>query len=80
MVNNGLKIHILKTVSYRISGTLSTVIVSYCLGGSMHWSSLLGLGELTVKPIIYFLHERIAFTANEVSSQPPPTPSSRTRA
>ncbi len=51
--------HILKTISYRILGTLTTVIVAYSLGASLELSSLLGVGELILKPIIYFLHERM---------------------
>lgn len=51
--------HILKTVTYRILGTLTTVTTAYLLGASIKTSSLLGLGELLLKPIIYFIHERI---------------------
>ena len=51
--------HVLKTFSYRILGTLTTVITAYLLGVSIELSSLLGIGELLIKPIIYFLHERV---------------------
>jgi uncharacterized membrane protein len=51
--------HILKTVSYRILGTLTTVIVAYCLGASIEISSMIGIGEILLKPIIYFMHERV---------------------
>jgi len=51
--------HILKTISYRFLGTLTTVIAAYCLGASIGLASLLGVGELIFKPIIYFLHERL---------------------
>lgn len=50
--------HILKTVSYRLLGTLTTVTVAYSLGASIEMSSLLGVGEILIKPIIYFFHER----------------------
>jgi uncharacterized membrane protein len=60
-MNLDIKRHILKTISYRIIGTLTTVIVAYLLGASIEISSLLGLGELILKPIFYFLHERIWF-------------------
>lgn len=56
---DGLKRHVLKTISYRILGTTITVISAYLLGASIEISSLLGLGELLLKPIIYFIHERI---------------------
>jgi uncharacterized membrane protein len=51
--------HILKTISYRILGTLITVITAYSLGASLELSSFLGIGELLLKPIVYFLHERL---------------------
>ena len=50
--------HILKTISYRFVGTITTVSVAYSLGASIEMSSLLGVGELVLKPILYFLHER----------------------
>jgi hypothetical protein len=51
--------HILKTFSYRILGTLTTILVAYSLGVSLELSSLLGVGELLLKPVIYFFHERV---------------------
>jgi uncharacterized membrane protein len=51
--------HILKTISYRFLGTITTVVVAYSLGASVEVSSLLGVGELMIKPIIYFFHERV---------------------
>lgn len=51
--------HILKTISYRFLGTLTTVITAYCLGAPVALASMLGVGELLLKPIIYFLHERL---------------------
>ena len=59
MIENSLKRHILKTKSYRILGTLTTVIIAYSLGASLKVSSMLGVGELVLKPVIYFLHERL---------------------
>ena len=53
------KRHLVKTITYRILGTLTTVIGAYLIGGSLKAASLLGLGELILKPIIYFLHERV---------------------
>ena len=51
--------HILKTLSYRLIATTTTVMTAYCLGLSLQMSSLLGFGELMIKPVIYFFHERI---------------------
>ena len=51
--------HILKTITYRLLATTVTVTTAYCLGISLEVSSLIGVGELTIKPLIYFLHEKI---------------------
>jgi len=50
--------HILKTLTYRFFATLTTIATALFLGASLEVSSLIGLGELLIKPFIYFLHER----------------------
>lgn len=57
-MNPNLRRHILKTISYRILGTCTTILTAYLLGVSIELSSLIGVGELLFKPVIYFLHER----------------------
>jgi len=54
--------HILKTLTYRILATLTTVITAYSLNVPLTVSALMGVGELIIKPIIYFFHERIWYT------------------
>jgi uncharacterized membrane protein len=54
-----VKRHIAKAISYRILGTLQTITIGYILTGSLVISSTIGVVELCVKPIMYFLHERI---------------------
>ena len=60
-VDNSTKRHLLKTISYRLLGTSVTVIGAYCFGLSIQMSSLLGMSELLIKPLIYFFHERFWF-------------------
>jgi uncharacterized membrane protein len=57
--DNALKRHILKTITYRLLGTTVTVSTAMFLGASIQIASILGAGELILKPIIYFIHERI---------------------
>ena len=52
------KRHILKSVSYRILGTFITVLLTILAGLPIKWAGIVGIGELIIKPIIYFLHER----------------------
>lgn len=54
-----VKRHIAKAISYRILGTLQTVTIGYILTGSFVISSTIGIVELCIKPILYFLHERV---------------------
>jgi uncharacterized membrane protein len=61
--------HILKTFSYRLIGTAITVISAISLGMSVEVSSLLGVGELMLKPIVYFFHERIWYKYIRIGSR-----------
>jgi len=58
--------HILKTATYRLLGTLTTVIVAYSMGASIALSSILGVGDLLIKPFIYFIHERLWYKFGKV--------------
>lgn len=54
-----VKRHLAKSISYRILGTITTIILTICAGLPIKWAGMVGVGELLIKPIIYFLHERI---------------------
>lgn len=54
-----VKRHIAKTISYRLFGSVFTIGLSFYLTGDLIISSSLGLGEVLVKPLLYFFHERI---------------------
>jgi len=54
-----VKRHIAKAISYRIVGTVQTIIIGYILTGNIVISSTIGVVELCVKPIMYFFHERV---------------------
>jgi len=53
-----VKRHIAKSISYRFIGTITTIILTLLAGLQIKWAGIVGLAELIVKPIIYFLHER----------------------
>ena len=53
-----IKRHIVKSISYRFIGTITTIILTVTAGLPIKWAGMVGLGELIIKPIIYFLHER----------------------
>lgn len=54
-----VKRHLVKTISYRLLGTSATVVSAVLLGMDLKLASLIGVGELVVKPLLYFLHERV---------------------
>lgn len=59
MSNKDINIQVYKTISYRILGSLTTVILSIILGLPINWAVVLGAGELVLKPLLYFVHERV---------------------
>ena len=59
-----VKRHIAKTVSWRIVGTLDTIIIGWAITGNP-WTGLqIGGVEVVTKMILYFLHERACYRVN----------------
>ncbi|PKD15815.1 hypothetical protein APR41_11015 [Salegentibacter salinarum] len=50
---------ILKTVSWRIVGTIDTIVISWLLTGEIETALAIGSVELVTKMILYFGHERL---------------------
>lgn len=55
------KRHLAKTVTWRLLGTLDTVLLSWFITGKPLQGLSIGVSELLTKPILYFLHERVWF-------------------
>lgn len=53
-----LKRSIVKTISWRVVGTLDTVAISYLITGTLALAFSIGAVELVTKMVLYFLHER----------------------
>jgi uncharacterized membrane protein len=53
-----VKRHIAKTISWRIIGTIDTIILSWVITGQLKWGLAIGGVEVITKMILYFLHER----------------------
>lgn len=49
---------ILKTLSWRIIGTLDTVLITFLIVGELSTAISVGGVELITKMVLYFLHER----------------------
>jgi uncharacterized membrane protein len=52
------KRHILKTITWRVIGTIDTMLISWLITGSWQWGLAIGGIEVVTKMILYFLHER----------------------
>ena len=50
---------IAKSISWRIVGTVDTIIISWLVTGTLSLAFSIGLVELVTKMVLYFFHERI---------------------
>jgi uncharacterized membrane protein len=50
---------ILKTITYRILGTSVTFGLGFATTGSLGVATMLGFSDLVLKPLVYFIHERL---------------------
>ena len=48
-----------KTISWRIVGTIDTIIISYIITGETSMALSIGSVEVVSKMILYYLHERV---------------------
>ena len=48
-----------KTISWRLVGTIDTIIVSYFITGETAMALSIGSVEVVSKMILYYLHERV---------------------
>lgn len=57
--NETTKRSLAKTISWRIIGTLDTILISWLITGTFVFAISIGAIELFTKMILYFFHERI---------------------
>jgi uncharacterized membrane protein len=50
---------VIKTISWRVIGTLDTILISWLITGHITLALSIGSIELVTKMILYFFHERI---------------------
>jgi len=49
---------IVKAVSYRITGTITTVLISWGITRQLKFALSIGLADVIIKILVYYLHER----------------------
>lgn len=50
---------LVKAISWRITGTLDTVLWAFIITGKLKWALSIGLVELVSKIFLYYFHERL---------------------
>lgn len=58
------KRHLLKTVTWRVVGTLDTMAISWFITGDPLIGIKIGIAELLTKMVLYYLHERAWYRLN----------------
>jgi uncharacterized membrane protein len=53
------KRHILKSITWRILGTVDTIVLSWIVTGSLTFGLSIGGLELISKMVLYYIHERL---------------------
>lgn len=48
-----------KAITWRITGTIDTMIISFLITGKLKWAISIGLVEVFTKMILYYFHERV---------------------
>ncbi len=50
---------LLKAISWRTTGTIDTMLVSFVITGSIKAALSIGMVEVVTKMVLYYFHERI---------------------
>ena len=58
------KRHMAKTITWRIVGTIDTILISWLISGSPLTGLKIGFTEVITKMFLYYFHERIWFKVN----------------
>jgi len=56
--------HVLKTITWRIVGTIDTILIGWLVSGDPMVGLTIGSFEVFTKMILYFIHERIWYKVN----------------
>ena len=50
---------LLKTITWRVTGSTSAVLIAYTVTGSVAVSSTIGIAHLIINTLLYWVHERV---------------------
>ena len=58
-LKNAVKRHIIKTISWRIIGTLDTMFLAWLITGNPVMGIKIGAAEIISKMMLYYVHEKL---------------------
>lgn len=58
-VKKSQKRHLFKTVTWRVIGTIDTILLAWLVSGDISTGLSIGLAELITKMTLYYFHERL---------------------
>ncbi|MEZ4792880.1 MAG: DUF2061 domain-containing protein [Gelidibacter sp.] len=61
MKDSSRKRHIAKALTWRLVGTIDTIILSWIISGNPFTGLKIGFAEVATKMLLYYLHERVWF-------------------
>lgn len=61
-----LKRHFLKTLTWRVVGTVDTILLSWYISGDPLIGLSIGGAEVVTKMILYFIHERVWYKYTDI--------------
>jgi len=64
MKDQSHKRHIAKAVTWRIVGTIDTILLSWLISGDPWVGIKVGVSEVLTKMVLYYFHERVWFKIN----------------
>ncbi len=57
-MNEVRKIWVLKTLSWRVIATCTTMFLAYAVTGQLEFVASIGIGDVILKMIFYYMHEK----------------------
>lgn len=66
-IDNAIARHLAKTISWRIIGTIDTMLLGWFITGNLKLGLAIGGTEVVTKMFLYFLHERAWFKWGKLS-------------
>jgi len=58
------KRHVMKTITWRLVGTIDTILIGWIISGNPLIGLKIGSVEIITKMILYYIHERVWYKTN----------------